>query len=86
MIDSHLLGEAADAAREKVDELIAQSGEHQEMVRQLEQQIDELEGEPTVLDDRPVPSGTRSQQSWNGTCAVSEGHAAGTVALSCKSG
>ena len=57
VIDSHLLGEAADAAREKVDELIAQSGEHQEMVRQLEQQIDELEGEPTVLDDRPVPSG-----------------------------
>ena len=45
------------SARQKVDELIAQSGEHQEMVRQLEQQIDELEGTPASLDDRRVPSG-----------------------------
>ncbi len=57
VIDSHLLAEAADAAREKVDELIAQSSEHQEMVRQLEQQIDELEGTPAMPDDRTVPSG-----------------------------
>ena len=27
------------------------------MVRQLEQQIDELEGTPVILDDRMVPSG-----------------------------
>jgi hypothetical protein len=27
------------------------------MVRQLEQQIDELEGRPVLLDDRGVPSG-----------------------------
>ncbi|MGO9150321.1 MAG: proteasome assembly chaperone family protein [Acidimicrobiales bacterium] len=57
VIDSHVLAEAADAAREKVDELIAQSSEHQEMVRQLEQQIDELEGTPAMPDDRTVPSG-----------------------------
>ena len=57
VIDSHLLAEAAEAARKKVDELIAQSSEHQAMVRQLEQQIDELEGTPAVLDDRTVPSG-----------------------------
>ncbi|MGP8223823.1 MAG: proteasome assembly chaperone family protein [Acidimicrobiales bacterium] len=57
VIDSHVLAEAADAAREKVDELIAQSSEHQEMVRQLEQQIDEIEGTPAMPDDRTVPSG-----------------------------
>ncbi|MGD0284971.1 MAG: PAC2 family protein [Acidimicrobiales bacterium] len=57
VIDSHVLTEVADAAREKVDELIAQSSEHQEMVRQLEQQIDELEGTPAMPDDRTVPSG-----------------------------
>ena len=45
VIDSHVLSDSADAARVKVDELIAQSSEHQEMVRQLEQQIDELEGD-----------------------------------------
>jgi hypothetical protein len=57
VIDSHLLAGAAHAACEKVDELIAQSSEHQEMVRQLEQQIDDLEGTPEVPDDRTVPSG-----------------------------
>jgi anti-sigma factor RsiW len=57
VIDSHVLSEAADGARARVDELIAQSSEHQEMVRQLEQQIDELEGRPVLLDDRGVPSG-----------------------------
>ncbi len=57
VIDSHVLAEAAEAARRKVDELIAQSEEHQAMVRQLEQQIDELEGTPVILDDRMVPSG-----------------------------
>ncbi len=57
VIDSHVLAEAADSARQKVDELIAQSSEHQEMVRQLEQQIDEIEGTPEMPDDRTVPSG-----------------------------
>jgi len=57
VIDSHVLAEAAEAARRKVDELISQSDEHQAMVRQLEQQIDELEGTPVTLDDRMVPSG-----------------------------
>jgi len=57
VIDSHVLSEAADSARVKVDELIAQSSEHQEMVRQLERQIDELEGTPEMPDDRRVPSG-----------------------------
>jgi len=57
VIDSHVLTEAANAARQRVDELIAQSSEHQEMIRQLEQQIDEIEGSPAVFDDRTVPSG-----------------------------
>jgi hypothetical protein len=57
VIDSDVLAGSAEAARRKVDELIAQSGEHQAMVRQLEQQIDELEGSPMPFDDRPVPSG-----------------------------
>ncbi len=57
VIDSQVLSDSADAARLKVDELIAQSSEHQEMVRQLEQQIDELEGTPEMPDDRRVPSG-----------------------------
>ncbi len=57
VIDSHLLAEPADSARQKVDELIAHSSEHQEMVRQLEKQIDEIEGTPDVPYDRAVPSG-----------------------------
>jgi len=57
VIDSDVLGEAAEAARLKVDSLIAQSSDHQAMVRQLEQQIDELEGTPVSLEDRAVPSG-----------------------------
>jgi hypothetical protein len=57
VIDSDVLAEASEGARRRVDELIAQSGEHQAMVRQLEQQIDELEGAPVAFDDRAVPSG-----------------------------
>jgi len=57
VIDSDVLSQAAEAARQKIDELIAQSAEHQAMVRQLEQQIDELEGAPVGLDDQTVPSG-----------------------------
>ncbi len=57
VIDSDVLTEAAEAARHKVDELIAQSAEHQAMVNQLEQQIDALEGVPVDFDDRMVPTG-----------------------------
>jgi len=57
VIDTDSLAEAAEAARVKVDELIAQSGEHQAMVVQLEQQIDAFEGTPVSLEDRIVPSG-----------------------------
>jgi len=57
VIDTDPLGNAAASARVKVDELIAQSAEHQEMVKQLEQQIDELEGTAGGLEDRRVPSG-----------------------------
>jgi hypothetical protein len=57
VIDSDVLVEASEAARQKVDELIAQSSEHQAMVRQLELQIDALEGTPVDLGDRIVPSG-----------------------------
>ncbi len=56
VIDSDVLKEAAEAARRKVDELIEQSPEHSAMVRQLEANVDVLEGLPT-LSDRDVPSG-----------------------------
>jgi hypothetical protein len=57
VIDTDPLVEVADEACRKVDELISQSSEHQAMVRQLEQQIDVLEGTPVDIDDRTVPSG-----------------------------
>jgi hypothetical protein len=58
VIETGPLAEAAEAARAKIDELIAQSADHQAMVRQLEEQIDELEGRALVdFDDRVVPSG-----------------------------
>ena len=56
VIDSDVLKEAAEAARRKVDELIEQSPEHSAMVRQLETNVDVLEGLPS-LNDRDVPSG-----------------------------
>ena len=57
VLDTASLIQAAEEARIRVDELIAQSSEHQAMVLQLEEQIDELEGEPVVFDDGTVPSG-----------------------------
>lgn len=57
VIDSEVLSDAGEAARRKVDQLIAQSAEHLSMVRQLEQHIDDLEGAPTVFEDGFVPSG-----------------------------
>lgn len=57
VIETGSLQEASEEARLRIDELIAQSSEHQAMVRQLEEQIDELEGSPTSLDEHVVPSG-----------------------------
>ena len=56
VIDTDPLIDAAEEARLKVDELIAQSSEHQAMVHQLESQIDALEG-TSDFGDRPVPTG-----------------------------
>jgi PAC2 family len=56
-VDTSPLFAAADAARKKVDELIGESSEHQAMVRQLEAQIDELEGPVAFDDEHSVPSG-----------------------------
>jgi hypothetical protein len=53
--DAAALHAAADAARQRVDALIAQSEEHQRMVRELEARIDATEGNP--LDLGQVPSG-----------------------------
>lgn len=57
VIDTDVLTEAADAARTKVDELIEASNEHAAMVRQLERNVDFLEGTPTGLSEMDVPSG-----------------------------
>jgi predicted ATP-grasp superfamily ATP-dependent carboligase len=57
VIDSEVLAAAAEEARTKIDELIAESSEHRDMVHQLEQRIDEVEGPSARLDDQPVPSG-----------------------------
>lgn len=54
-LESAGLHAAADATRTRVDELIAQSGEHQAMVKQLEENIDAAEGTPLNLG--PLPSG-----------------------------
>jgi predicted ATP-grasp superfamily ATP-dependent carboligase len=43
-VDTFSLQEAAELARQKVDQLIAQSGEHATLIRTLEEQIDEVEG------------------------------------------
>lgn len=56
VIDSDVLHEAAEAARQKVDELIEQSAEHAAMVRQLERNIDVMEGVPAMTEE-DLPSG-----------------------------
>lgn len=56
VIDSDVLSEAAETARRKVDELIEQSPEHAAMVRQLETNVDVLEGAPSLTEE-DVPSG-----------------------------
>ena len=54
-VDSAPLHGAGDAALRKVDELIAKSSEHESMVHQLEQSVDEAEGNP--LDVGEIPTG-----------------------------
>ncbi|MHB8244018.1 MAG: proteasome assembly chaperone family protein [Acidimicrobiales bacterium] len=56
VIDSQVLADAAEAARQRVDELIEQSDEHSAMVRQLETNVDVLEGGPRLV-ERDMPSG-----------------------------
>lgn len=43
-IDTTSLREAADLGRQRVDELIGEGGEHATLIRNLEEQIDEVEG------------------------------------------
>jgi hypothetical protein len=54
-IDSSELHTAADGARQQVDELIAKSSEHLQLVRQLERNVDTAEGNP--LDVGQIPTG-----------------------------
>lgn len=56
VIESEVLKEAAEAARKKVDELIEQSPEHAAMVRQLETNVDVMEGVPAITEE-DLPSG-----------------------------
>lgn len=53
--DTAALDAAADVARRRVDELIANSDEHQAMVSQLEAAVDSSEGNP--LDLGQIPTG-----------------------------
>ena len=54
-LDPTSLDTAADVARRRVDDLIANSAEHQAMVSQLESTVDSSEGTP--LDLGEIPSG-----------------------------
>ncbi len=56
VLESQLLREAAEATRKKVDELIEQSPEHAAMVRQLEANVDVMEGVPAMTEE-DLPSG-----------------------------
>jgi len=57
VIETDLLTEAAEAARQKVDELIAASSEHADMVRKLERALDEAEGTGFDIGPGEVPTG-----------------------------
>ncbi len=60
VIDSEVLAEAAEAARRKIDEVIKQNPEHVVMVTQLEDTVDQLEGETVAfpgVEGGIVPSG-----------------------------
>lgn len=57
-LDLKELRESAEQSREKVDRLIAQSSEHVDMVRQLEEQVDDAAGEQDpIIDPGELPSG-----------------------------
>ena len=55
-IDTTTLARQAESGLQQVDELIAQSDEHLDMVRQLEEQYGESDGIPIVFND-DIPSG-----------------------------
>lgn len=57
VVDTDELRESAEATRQRVDELIAESGEHREMVRHLEVQADTGE-EPMAPDMADLSEGT----------------------------
>lgn len=59
VVESEVLAEPAEAARRRVDELLAQRPEHIELVRRLEEQLDAAEGapEPFAPSGQGVPSG-----------------------------
>ena len=52
-LDSSGLHRSADVVRQRVDELIAASDQHREMVRQLETNLDAAEGNPLDLGQSP---------------------------------
>jgi proteasome assembly chaperone (PAC2) family protein len=54
-LDSSALRRAADSSRRQVDQLIAGSSEHEDMVRKLEESIDASEGNAMGVEE--VPSG-----------------------------
>jgi proteasome assembly chaperone (PAC2) family protein len=54
-LDTSALETAGDAANRRVDELVARSAEHQEMVGKLEASVDDAEGTPLNLGE--IPSG-----------------------------
>jgi proteasome assembly chaperone (PAC2) family protein len=54
-LDASALRRAADSSRRQVDQLIAGSSEHEDMVRKLEESIDASEGNAMGVDE--VPSG-----------------------------
>ena len=53
-LDSTALRRAADSSRRQVDQLIAGSSEHEEMVRKLEESIDASEGNPMGVEEVPT--------------------------------
>ena len=55
MIDTSTLNEAAEETNREVDRLIAQSEEHTQMVRQLEERYHRIS--PVEVDERTLPSG-----------------------------
>jgi hypothetical protein len=81
VIDSHVLAEAADAARQKIDEVIAENREHIVMVRQLEAAVDAVEGEEpgfSGLEEGVVPTGdeiaAEFEKYLRGESGGAEGH------------